>query len=136
MGKYISIWKAEKISLRVSKSMHHELNITNAASNRPQQLARVAIRCRMACYPLGLPAETEKNLVQPGCKPVCLQSLKKKDRPHPQQQQQLKRYLVDLQVRRVLLFVRGCKHPGLHPACTKFFSIKTALTDTYGDLHL
>jgi hypothetical protein len=48
---------------------------------------------------------------------------KKKDKPHPQQQQQLKRYLVDLQVRYVLLFVRGCKHLICIRAVPKFFPV-------------
>jgi hypothetical protein len=35
---------------------------------------------------------------------------------------QQKRYLVDLQVGPILIFVRGCKRPGLQPGCNKFFS--------------
>jgi hypothetical protein len=34
---------------------------------------------------------------------------------------QLKRYLVDLQVRSISFFVRDCKHPGLQPAAPNFF---------------
>jgi hypothetical protein len=30
---------------------------------------------------------------------------------------------VDLQVGPILIFVRGCKRPGLQPGCNKFFSL-------------
>jgi hypothetical protein len=73
-----------------------------------------------------------KNLLQPGCKPGCLQPLAKRRigstcRPITQ----LKRYLVDLQVEPILLFVRGCKQPGLQPGCNKFFSNKRHDVDEY-----
>ena len=35
----------------------------------------------------------------------------------------LKHYMVDLHVGSILLFVRDCKHPGLQPSCSKFFSL-------------
>jgi hypothetical protein len=72
-----------------------------------------------------LAVEVEKNLLQPGCKPGCLQPLTKRwIGPTYRSITQLKRYLVDLQVGSILLFVRGCKQPGLQPGCNKFFSVE------------
>jgi hypothetical protein len=54
--------------------------------------------------------------------------LKKKERPYLQQ---LKRYLINLQVGYILLFVRGYKHSGLQLAAPNFFLIcSTALSHT------
>jgi hypothetical protein len=65
----------------------------------------------------------EKNLLQPGCKPGRLQPLTKmRIDPTCRLIIQQKRYLVDLQVGPILIFVRGCKRPGLQPGCNKFFS--------------
>jgi hypothetical protein len=36
---------------------------------------------------------------------------------------QLKRYLINLQVDSILIFVKGYKQPGLQPGCNKFFSL-------------
>jgi hypothetical protein len=65
-----------------------------------------------------------KKLLQPGCKTGCLQPLTKKRIDLIQ----LKRYLVDLQVGSIILFVRGCKHPGLQPGCSNFFPIINIIT--------
>jgi hypothetical protein len=67
----------------------------------------------------------EKNLLQPGCKPGRLQPLTKmRIDPTCRLIIQQKRYLVDLQVGSILIFVRGCKRPGLQPGCNKFFSAR------------
>jgi hypothetical protein len=62
-----------------------------------------------------------KNLLQPGCKPGCLQSLTKR-RIDPTRRSITQRYLVDLLVGSILLFVRGCKYPGLQSSCSKKIS--------------
>jgi hypothetical protein len=75
----------------------------------------------------------EKNLLQPGCKSACLQPLtKRRIGPTHKSITQLKRYLVDLQVGPILLFVRGCKLAGLQPGCNKFFSQKGAISGMVG----
>jgi hypothetical protein len=67
----------------------------------------------------------EKNLLQPGCKPGRLQPLTKmRIDPTCRLIIQQKRYLVDLQMGSILIFVRGCKRPGLQPRCNKFFSLR------------
>jgi hypothetical protein len=70
-------------------------------------------------------SDREKNLLQPGCKPDCLQPLTKRSiGPTRRPITQLKRYLVDLQVGSILFFVRGCKQPGLQLGCSKKFSVR------------
>jgi hypothetical protein len=48
---------------------------------------------------------------------------------------QQKRYLVDLQVGPILIFVRGCKRPGLQPGCNKFFSHRSYAQAAPSPLH-